>query len=179
MQAKDIKVGQEVIVLRTGNPDRSLAWICVEKCTVLHGDPWAPKVVQIPAVAVTGPDGEQFRVHTAHPDPEGTLVLVSGRSNQHELVPLSRVLGPALEWEPRIAAARDANLQQRREAAERLIARRREAEQLEDAFRAVGVKASVFLRGRTNQVEVAIYDDASERALKALLLRAAESEGEA
>lgn len=178
MRAKDIKVGQEVAVLGRGDR-RDLANASVIRCTVLHGDLWSAERWQDHPVAVTGPDGRQFEVSSAHPDPRGKLVLVSGNFGPYELVGLSRILGPADEWEPRVATAKEANLQQRREAAERLIARRQEAEQLEDAFRGVGVKASVFLRGRTNQVEVTIYDDASERALKALLLRAAESEGEA
>ena len=83
------------------------------------------------------------------------------------LVPISRVLGPAYEWEPRIALAISDHDREQRERSARRVEMAKRAGPLAERLRAAGVNVSV--RATWDGVEITLPDASDAERLHALI----------
>ena len=159
MKFGDLKVGMEVLVLRSGKRS-DLANAGTAVATVLSTKRWSKTPSYSPRrnISIVERDGNQIAVH-GRIAPGGKYVPVLMPSNYAMLVMPSRILGPADEWQAKVDATRQGRGEQ--EAA-RLADRRivqNHCADLHQRLEAAGIIAGVMApNGASGSVQVTLRD---------------------
>lgn len=108
MNFPDLKVGMDVLVLRSGNR-RDLASAKVERCAVLSADRWCKwsPAYSPRRTTVALPGGGEGSVYGQVSHYGRHALVWCDETGCADVVSTVRILGPADEWEAKIAAARE------------------------------------------------------------------------
>ena len=174
MKFEDLKVGMEVLVLRSGKRS-DLANAGTAVATVLSTKRWS----KTPSYSsrrgsVVGPNGDKIAVHGRIAS-SGKYVPVLLQGYYAKLVMPAHILGPADEWQPKVDAARrerDAYQRERseRQAMQQVLANRvsERCVELEQQIASAGIAASVRSVGGVS-VSIVLEDLATAERVVNLL----------
>ncbi|MCL4414695.1 MAG: hypothetical protein M1522_08130 [Actinobacteria bacterium] len=160
MKFEDLRVGMEVLVLRSGKRS-DLANARVQAAMVLSTERWTKSQTTGWSMAnrsLVGPDGNKIAIH-GRVASDGKCVPVLMQSNYAMLVMPSRLLGPADEWQPKIDATQgERDRQEAARLADRRIVQNHCAD-LHQRLEAAGIIAGVMApNGASGSVQVTLRD---------------------